>query len=60
MDREAGLNRDAGETIARLDWEQAQIVKAHEGHETRLSAAAEASPMTPPTSWPTAKPRMAN
>ena len=40
MDREAGLNRDAGETIARLDWEQAQIVKAHEGQEARLSAAA--------------------
>lgn len=41
MDREAGLNRDAGETIARLDWEQGQITKASEGHETRLSEAAE-------------------
>ena len=41
LEREAGLNRDAGETIARLDWEQEQIVKAAEGHEARLSAAAE-------------------
>ncbi len=36
MDREAGLNRDAGETIARLEWEQAQIAKAHDGQEARL------------------------
>ncbi len=41
LEREAGLNRDAGETIARLDWEQEQIAKAAEGHEARLSAAAE-------------------
>ncbi len=39
MDREAGLNRDAGETIARLDWELAQLLKAHEGHEDRLAEA---------------------
>ena len=40
LEREAGLNRDAGETIARLDWEQGQISKAGEGHEARLEAAA--------------------
>ncbi len=40
LDREAELNRDAGETIQRLDWEQAQIVKASDGHEARLEAAA--------------------
>ncbi|PCD76510.1 chromosome segregation protein SMC [Pseudothioclava arenosa] len=40
MEREAGLNRDAGETIQRLEWEQAQITKAAEGHEDRLAAAA--------------------
>ncbi len=43
LEREAGLNRDAGETIARLDWEQAQIVKASEGHDDRLSEAADAA-----------------
>ncbi len=43
MEREAGLNRDAGETIERLDWEAAQIAKAHEGHDERLEAAAEAA-----------------
>ncbi|MBS0572964.1 MAG: chromosome segregation protein SMC [Proteobacteria bacterium] len=40
LEREAGLNRDAGETIGRLEWEQAQIAKASEGHEERLAAAA--------------------
>ncbi|MFA5538032.1 MAG: chromosome segregation protein SMC [Gemmobacter sp.] len=43
MEREAGLNRDAGETIARLDWEAAQIARAHEGHDERLAEAAEAA-----------------
>ncbi len=43
LEREAGLNRDAGETIARLDWEQAQIAKASEGHDDRLSEAADAA-----------------
>ena len=43
MEREAGLNRDAGETIARLDWEVAQLVRASEGHDERLSDAAEAA-----------------
>lgn len=41
LEREAGLNRDAGETIARLDWELAQLVKAHEGHDDRLAEAQE-------------------
>lgn len=41
MDREAGLNRDAGETIARLDWEQQEISRAGEGHEARLAEAAD-------------------
>ena len=40
LDREAGLNRDAGETIQRLDWEQGQIAKASEGDEARLEGAA--------------------
>ena len=40
LDREAGLNRDAGETIQRLEWEQGQIAKAAEGHEARLESAA--------------------
>ncbi len=43
IDRETGLNRDAGETIARLEWEQTQLLKAHDGHEDRLSAASEAA-----------------
>jgi len=43
MEREAGLNRDAGETIERLEWEQSQIAKAGEGHEQRLEAASEAA-----------------
>ena len=39
IDREAGLNKDAGETIARLEWEAREIAKAGEGHEARLEAA---------------------
>lgn len=41
MEREAGLNRDAGETIERLDWEMEQLSKAMEGHDARLGEAAE-------------------
>ncbi len=41
MEREEALNRDAGETTARLDWEIGQLVKAAEGHDERLAAAAE-------------------
>jgi chromosome segregation protein len=43
MEREAGLNRDAGEVIERLDWEIAQLLRAHEGHDERLAQAAEAA-----------------
>ncbi|MFN3724273.1 MAG: chromosome segregation SMC family protein [Paracoccaceae bacterium] len=43
MEREAGLNRDAGETISRLDWEVEQLLRAHEGHDTRLQEAADAA-----------------
>lgn len=39
-EREAGLNRDAQETVTRLDWEQGQIARANEGHEPRLAGAA--------------------
>ena len=41
IDREAGLNRDAGETIARLEWETEQLARAHEGHEDKLAEAAD-------------------
>ena len=43
IDREGGLNRDAGETIERLEWEAAEIAKASEGHEALLDAAATAA-----------------
>lgn len=39
MDRETGLNRDAGETIARLEWEAGELAKAGKGHEARLESA---------------------
>jgi len=39
MEREDGLNRDAGETIERLDWEAREIAKAGEGQAERLEAA---------------------
>jgi chromosome segregation protein len=41
IERETGLNRDAGETIARLEWEAAQLARAGEGHDARLDEAAE-------------------
>ena len=41
IEREGGLNRDAGETIERLEWEAAELGKAGEGHETALESAAE-------------------
>ncbi len=41
IERESGLNRDAGETIERLDWETRELLKAGEGHEARLDEAAE-------------------
>ena len=40
IEREGELNRDAGETIARLEWEQRELIKAAEGHEGKLEAAA--------------------
>lgn len=41
MDREAGLNRDAGETIEQLEWETRELTKAADGHDDRLEEAAE-------------------
>ncbi|MFC4731862.1 chromosome segregation protein SMC [Salipiger abyssi] len=43
MEREAGLNRDAGETIERLDWEARELAKAGEGHDDRLTEASESA-----------------
>ncbi|WP_375279288.1 chromosome segregation protein SMC [Pseudooctadecabacter sp.] len=43
IEREAGLNKDAGETIERLEWESTEIAKAHEGHAERLEEARVAS-----------------
>ncbi|MDU8927638.1 chromosome segregation protein SMC [Alisedimentitalea sp. MJ-SS2] len=39
MERESGLNRDAGETIERLEWEARELAKAGEGHDARLEEA---------------------
>ena len=41
IERETGLNRDAGETIERLEWEQRELTKAADGHEDRLEEAGE-------------------
>ena len=41
IEREGGLNRDAGETIERLEWEARELTKAGEGHEARLGEAAD-------------------
>jgi len=41
IDREGGLNRDAGETIERLEWEARELAKASEGHDSALEAASE-------------------
>ncbi|MGC9419582.1 MAG: AAA family ATPase, partial [Rhodovulum sp.] len=43
IERETGLNRDAGETIARLDAEKAELDAAHDGHDAALEAAAAAA-----------------
>ena len=40
-DRESSLNRDAGEVIERLEWEIEQLLRAHDGHEDRLTEASE-------------------
>ncbi|WP_135504299.1 chromosome segregation SMC family protein [Roseovarius aestuariivivens] len=41
IEREAGLNRDAGQTIERLEWEAQELQKAAEGHGAKLEVAAE-------------------
>nr|WP_252737465.1 chromosome segregation protein SMC [Citreicella sp. C3M06] len=43
MEREGGLNRDAGETIAQLEAEAQALADAAEGHEERLEEASEAA-----------------
>ncbi|WP_288924976.1 chromosome segregation protein SMC [uncultured Maritimibacter sp.] len=43
MEREESLNKDAGETIERLEWERGELAKASEGHEGRLEEAADAA-----------------
>jgi chromosome segregation protein len=43
MDRESGLNRDAGETIATLEAEAEALAEAGEGHDAALEEAAEAA-----------------
>ncbi|MBA84834.1 MAG: chromosome segregation protein SMC [Rhodobacteraceae bacterium] len=43
IEREAGLNRDAGEMIERLEWEARELQKAGEGHMEKLETAAEIS-----------------
>ncbi|MBO9395680.1 chromosome segregation protein SMC [Shimia sp. R9_2] len=43
MEREAGLNRDAVDTIERLEWEQRELGKASEGHAEKLEAASDES-----------------
>ncbi len=41
LEREAGLNKDAGDTIERLEWESKELVKASEGHEGKLAIASQ-------------------
>ncbi|MFK7746438.1 MAG: chromosome segregation SMC family protein [Roseobacter sp.] len=41
IEREGGLNRDAVETIDRLEWEARELAKAAEGHDEALAAASE-------------------
>jgi len=43
IDRESGLNKDAEETIGRLDWEQQAIEKASKGQDDRTEAASAAA-----------------
>ena len=43
IERESGLNRDAGDTIAQLEWEASALAEAGEGHDVALEAAAEAA-----------------
>ena len=39
MERETGLNRDAGETIERLEWEARELAKASDGRQDKLEIA---------------------
>ncbi|MGD9862147.1 MAG: chromosome segregation SMC family protein [Pseudodonghicola sp.] len=41
IERETGLNRDAGDTIERLEWEARELAKAGDGHPEKLTEAAE-------------------
>ncbi|MCX7566742.1 chromosome segregation protein SMC [Sulfitobacter sp. F26169L] len=41
IEREGGLNRDAGDTIERLEWEARELAKAGEGHAEALELASE-------------------
>jgi len=41
IEREAGLNRDAAQTIEQLEWEASELAKASEGHAEALEAASE-------------------
>ncbi len=43
LERESGLNRDAGEVIERLEWEIEQLARAHDGHDEKLAEAVEAA-----------------
>nr|WP_283254936.1 chromosome segregation protein SMC [Marivita sp. GX14005] len=43
LDREGGLNRDAGETIEQLEWEARELEKAAAGHDEKLADAARAA-----------------
>lgn len=43
MNREAGLNHDAEETIAKLVWELDQLARAQDGHDDRLAEAVAAA-----------------
>ena len=52
-EREAALNRDAGDTLASLEAEQAELEAASEGYDDKV-AVAETAARTPPTRWPSA------
>ncbi|MEM1236156.1 MAG: AAA family ATPase [Pseudomonadota bacterium] len=43
IERETGLNRDAGESIERLEWEAGELTKAAEGFDEELAEAAESA-----------------
>ena len=41
IERESGLNRDAGEMIERLEWETRELAKAADGYDEKVAKAAE-------------------